>query len=85
MVVAAAHQRRLILAAASLFLHSAPFRFEKRVPDFSWEEHIHRMTEAEFKLRYRVSSDSFYKLLNILKPELDVASASQASRSRKGI
>ena len=84
MVVAAAHQRRLVLAAASLFLLSAPFRFEKRVPDFSWEDHIQRLTEAEFKLRYRVSSDSFYKLLNILKPELDVASARHAFSSRKG-
>ena len=82
MVVAAAHQRRLVLAAASLFLHSAPFRFEKRVPDFSWEDHIHRLTEAEFKLRYRESSDSSYKLLNILQPELDVASARHAFSSR---
>ena len=69
--------------------HPDPERFasqhkwQKRTPEFSWEQHIDRMTEPEFKLRYRVGSDSFYKLLDKLRPSLEVDPI-QAFKSRAG-
>ena len=43
------------------------------------------MGEAEFKLRYRVSWESFNKLLKILEPKLRVDNERQACNSRQGI
>ena len=81
----AAHQQRLIAAALLLLSgESSGGGWAHRFPDFSWEAHVDRMYEDEFKLRYRVSSDSFYKLLEILKPELDVTSHKHAYWSRSG-
>ena len=68
-VLAAAHQQRLSAAAAILLLSQEGESFEKRIPPFSWAEHVARLTEGEFKLRYRVTADSFYKLLEILRPD----------------
>jgi hypothetical protein len=83
-VLAAAHQQRLIAAAAILLLSQEGESFEKRIPPFSWAEHVARLTEGEFKLRYRVTADSFYKLLEILRPMLDVTSQRHAFSSRAG-
>ena len=44
---------------------------------------MYRLTEAEFKLRYRVGSESFYELLEKLRPELEVHPL-MSSRSRAG-
>ena len=83
--MAAAHQRRLIAAALAFFCtDGADGGWKRRFPDFSWETHVHRMYDHEFKLRYRVSPESFYKLLDILKPELDVTNHQQAFFSRSG-
>ena len=83
--MAAAHQRRLVVAAALLLNDGSTGRgWTQRVPDSSWETHVEHMYEHEFKLRYRLASDSFYKLLEILKPELDVTNRKQAYYSRSG-
>ena len=57
----------------------------REVPDFSWATHVKNMGEAEFKLRYRVSWESFNKLLKILEPKLRVDNERQACNSRQGI
>lgn len=54
-----------------------------RHPEFCWATHMERLTEAEFKLRYRVGSESFYELLEKLRPELEVHPL-MSSRSRAG-
>ena len=82
--MSAAHQRRLLLAGAAYLSTGSNGGWTKRVPHFSWESHVDRLHEAEFKLRYRLSSESFYKLLDILKPELDVTDHRQEMRSRSG-
>ena len=54
------------------------------VPDFSWDEHVQRLSEAQFKLRYRLSFLSFNKLLAILAPSLAVNNEKQACNCRSG-
>ena len=54
------------------------------VPDFSWDEHVQRLSEAQFKLRYRLSFHSFNKLLAILAPSLAVTNEKQACNCRSG-
>ena len=54
------------------------------VPDFSWDEHVQRFSEAQFKLRYRLSFHSFNKLLAILEPSLAVTNEKLACNSRSG-
>ena len=84
-MAARAHQRRLIAAALAFFCtDGADGGCKRRFPDFSWETHVHRMYDHEFKLRYRVSPESFYKLLDILKPELDVTNHQQGFFSHSG-
>ena len=51
---------------------------------FSWEEHVARLNEQEFKQRYRLNHESFYKLCDILRPDLEVKDAKQAKKSRFG-
>jgi hypothetical protein len=54
-----------------------------RHPEFCWATHMERLTEAEFKLRYCVGSESFYELLEKLRPELEVHPL-MSLRSRAG-
>lgn len=49
---------------------------------FSWEKHVLKLSESQFKLRYRVSSLSFYKLLALVEHEL--VSNEKFSRLSKG-
>ena len=39
---------------------------------FSWEEHLWRLTEEEFKLRYCLDFDAFQALLRIIGDDLRV-------------
>ena len=45
-------------------------RKRRELAHFSWEDHLLRLTEAEFKLRYRLNFDSFMDLLHILRADL---------------
>ena len=51
---------------------------------FSWTEHVLRLNEKEFKQRCRLNYASFYKLCDILRPDLEVKDAKQAKKSRFG-
>ena len=77
-------QQRLVLAAAVLLGQSEKTGPNREVRDFSWDEHVRYLYDAEFKLRYRVSWDSFNTLLRILEPGLRVANEAQAMKSRSG-
>ena len=80
--VSAQHRARLVLAARALLGES---RGHNRKPKgFTWEGHVKDMNESEFKLRYRVGSEAFYKLLATLEPELKVKHARLALNSRGG-
>tara|TARA_B110000046_G_scaffold159651_1_gene172307 strand:+ start:315 stop:1571 length:1257 start_codon:yes stop_codon:yes gene_type:complete len=73
-----------MVAAAAFLSMNSNGGWTQRVPDFSWRDHVDGMYEDEFKLRYRLSSDSFYKLLDIIRPELEVTDRQQQLRSRSG-
>lgn len=54
--------------------HPAQSRRERREEEpFSWARHVARLTPSEFKLRYRLSAESFYELLDIIKADLDTS------------
>ena len=76
---AAAMLRRRVAAFAS---HQGggqgPPGQKRRVQLFSWPDHVARLTEAQFKRRYRLTWPSFNKLLGILKADLDIVNQKQA-------
>ena len=51
---------------------------------FSWVDHVARLDHKEFKRRYRLDVDSFYELLRMLKPLLDVCNEKQARNGKWG-
>ena len=87
MALCAAHQQRLAAAVVLLLQDSGPAAVgpNQQPLGFDWEQHISRMSEADFKLRYRLSFDSFNKLLEQLQPKLDVANVRQAVNCRSGM
>ena len=64
----AAHaRRRRMLAVATILRPGKGPQGEKTAPTwapFSWTKHMNRLDEKDFKLRYRVTVDAFYKLLD---------------------
>ena len=42
-------------------------------PPFSWELHVRRLNEEEFRRRYRMDFDSFNVLLERLRPHLELS------------
>ena len=81
-----AQRKRLVAALLLLDMERGRHRTsggpKAPVPDFSWDEHVQRFSEAQFKLRYRLSFHSFNKLLAILAPSLAVTNEKQACNSR---
>ena len=59
-------------------------RKRRELAHFSWEDHLLRLTEAEFKLRYRLNFDSFMDLLHILRADLVVSNEKQARFTKWG-
>ena len=59
-------------------------RKRRELAHFSWEDHLLRLTEAEFKLRYRLNFDSFMDLLHILRADLVVSNEKQARFAKWG-
>jgi hypothetical protein len=53
-------------------------------PVFSWESHMRRLSDAEFKLRYRLSRDGFKALLGLLRVDLEVENKVLAKRAKFG-
>ena len=89
---AAAAARQRLLAAFVVLAEAAAARPGpkgkcRKKGHFKWEEHVQKLTEDEFKARYRLGSDSFYTLLDRLEPHLSPASkfhALQAARGNSG-
>ena len=81
------HAQRLIAAATALLM-SGDFKDagspHRKPPEFSWQTHVARLTEVEFKQRYRLCPLSFDKLLGILEPGLSVQNEKQHLNSRSG-
>ena len=69
MAAAAAAQKRRMAAAAAVFPQEGgqgPGGKKVKVKEFSWAEHVRRLTESQFQRRYRLNWRSFYKLLKII-------------------
>lgn len=56
-------------------------RKRKEAP-FSWEDHVARLNEQEFQLRYRLSKAAFYELLESLRNDLLQRNIKQAKNSK---
>ena len=87
-----ARRRRIVTAGVAGFLSGetqtsgqGPQGSKERFDDpFSWAAHLKRLTEKEFKLRYRVSTKRFDKLLGWLRPKLEVRNEEQARKAKWG-
>ena len=68
---AVAAQRKRVAAAVALLLNGGQGpQGKKRVESpFSWADHLARLTEREFKQRYRLDYDSFKELVNVVRPD----------------
>lgn len=80
--IAGAIQKRRAAAAGAFLAQQRPREPERQASGpqgkkhkdtslFVWEDHCLRLTEADFKRRYRLTPDSFYKLLGMLGSRLD--------------
>ena len=88
---ALARRRRLAAMAAATAAAAMPSgqgpQGKKEKPGwsaFSWEAHMARLTESEFKLRYRLTPDSFYRLVAKLRSDLQVADEFKAACAKWG-
>ena len=46
--------------------------------EFSWHDHVARLSDRDFKLRYRVTLSAFNELLEMLRPRLKVTDEEKA-------
>ena len=74
--IAAAVRRRQVAAAMQLLGGGQGPQGKKlrRRSRFSWTDHLLRLTESEFKLRYRLDFDAFSTLVRIIREDLKVSS-----------
>jgi len=77
-------RRRRAAASAKRRLKSGP-QGKKRRPRsfFSWSDHLHRLSERGFKLRYRVDRETFVHLHERLKDAIETKNIAQAKRGRR--
>ena len=66
-------RRRRLAAAAAIRRQKSGPRGKKRRPFsfFSWTDHLHRLSERDFKLRYRLDRASFDHLHSLVKDKLE--------------
>ena len=52
--------------------------------EFSWRDHVARLTDRDFKLRYRLTPPAFNELLGMLRPYLKVKDEEKARMAKWG-
>ena len=79
-------KRRAAAAAAALSMRGGqgPQGKKEKVEPFSWDKHVRRLTTKQFKRRYRLTWESFNKLLEKLNPDLDIVNYKQAKNGHWG-
>ena len=80
--IAAVVAHRRTLAAAAQRRRNGKKRRPRSI--FYWEDHDHRLSQRQFKLRYRLTRESFSKLHGMLLPHIKTKNVLQARRSRAG-
>ena len=85
-LVAATVHRRRFAAVLGLGGGQGPQgkKHKSQGGEFSWDLHVLRLTEAEFKLRYRLDFDSFMELLSLLRKDLEPKSEKMARLAKGG-
>ena len=83
---AVAVRRKLIGAAlqAGEAGHGPQGSKRRETTFFSWCDHVARMSEAQFKLRYRLDYDGFMDLLDLIRADLEVTNVKMAKRAKWG-
>ena len=84
--IAAAVRRRQVAAAMQLLGggQGPQGKKRRRRSRFSWTDHLLRLTESEFKLRYRLDFDAFSTLVRIIREDLKVSSETLARNAKWG-
>ena len=84
--VAVAARRKQVAAAVAAFSScgQGPQGKKRREAAFSWEDHLARLTEDEFKQRYRLTWPAFRKLMDIIRADLMVTDEKQARVAKCG-
>jgi hypothetical protein len=84
--VAVAQQRRRITAAIRALNGGQGPQGKKRKEEspFSWEDHVKRFTEKEFKQRYRLDWAAFKALLRLIRDDISVHDEKQARYAKGG-
>lgn len=75
---------KAVLAATTRTGHGPQGRKQREETFFSWKDHVRRMSEAQFKLRYRLDFDSFEELYKIVGADLAVADRKMAKLAKWG-
>ena len=83
---AVAARRKQVIAALAAFLPSGqgPQGKKRREAAFSWDDHLGRLNEDEFKQRYRLTWPAFQKLLDVIRSDLTVMDQKQARLAKCG-
>lgn len=86
-IAAAVARRRFVLTLSAVGLLGVYGRAPcgpKRLDaaPFSWTEHVRRLDEQAFKLRYRLTPHAFYELLELVGDEIDVKDELKAVNSK---
>ena len=84
--VAVAARRKQVAAAVAAFSScgQGPQGKKRHEAAFSWEDHLARLTEDEFKQRYRLTWPAFRKLMDIIRADLMVTDEKQARVAKCG-
>ena len=78
-------QRRRAIAMLSLKrVACGPQGKKMAVRAFLWADHVQRLTEAQFKRRYRLTWASFNKLLGKVTADLETVNPKRGKNSREG-
>ena len=72
-VLMATRRRRLAMAMHLVASGQGPQGSKRADKEpFCWADHVARLSELEFKQRYRLTFDAFYEMLDSIKPALTV-------------
>lgn len=86
-IAAAVARRRFELTLATIGISQACSRstYGPKMFDsapFSWKDHVERLDEKQFQLRYRLSAAAFYDLLRMVGDKIDVQNHEKAVHSK---
>ena len=83
----AAARRKQVEAAMAALLASGqgPQGKKRREAAFSWSDHLARLTETEFKQRYRLTWPAFRKLCNLIREDIKTKHETNAKNSKNGV